>query len=166
MKIGLVDTTFSRINMGKIAIDEINKINNQKIYPQVEYIRRTVPGIKDIAIECQILFENEKCDIVLALGMVGGNEIDKMCAHEASLAIQQVKLKYSKHNLEIFAHVTESLKNGKLDEKDFYSLTENRIRKHVQNAFLLLFDRQKLIDRAGKGIRQGRGDEGEIKCGK
>ena len=163
MKIGLVDTTFARINMGKIAIDEINKINNQKLNPKVEYIRRTVPGIKDIPVECQILFENEKCDIVLALGMVGGSDIDKLCAHEASLAIQQVKLKYSKHILEIFAHTTESLKDGKLDEKDFYTLTENRIRKHVQNAFLLLFDRQELIDKAGKGIRQGREDEGEIK---
>ncbi|MEM4158133.1 MAG: riboflavin synthase [Candidatus Anstonellaceae archaeon] len=163
MKIGIVDTTFARINMGKIAIEEIESINSRKIYPKIEYVRRTVPGIKDLAVECQILFEKEKCDIIMALGMVGLSPIDEICANQASLSIAQVKLKYSKHIIEVFVHSSESIINGKFDEKDFYKLTENRIKKHVLNAVLLIYDPQKLIENAGKGIRQGREDEGEIK---
>jgi len=40
MKIGIADTTFSRVNMGKIAIDELRKISS------IPYERYTVPGIK------------------------------------------------------------------------------------------------------------------------
>ncbi|MCX8163424.1 MAG: riboflavin synthase [Candidatus Micrarchaeota archaeon] len=163
MKIGIVDTTFARINMGKIAIEEIEKINKQKIYPPIVWVRRTVPGIKDLAVECQILFEKENCDIILALGMVGPNPIDEMCANQASNAIQLVKLKHSKHIIEVFVHCTESLKNGKFDEKDFYKLTENRTKKHVYNAVNLIYQPDKLVENAGKGLRQGREDEGEIK---
>ena len=68
MKIGIVDTTFSRVDMGGIALDEI------KAYPDVQTERRTVPGIKDLAVECKRLLE-EGCDCVLALGMVGGAPI-------------------------------------------------------------------------------------------
>ncbi|MFN3910169.1 MAG: riboflavin synthase [Candidatus Anstonellaceae archaeon] len=163
MKIGIVDTMFSRINMGKIAIEKIEQINEKKNYPKIEYIRRTVPGIKDLAVECQIFFEKDKCDIVMALGMVGASDIDQICAHEASTAIQQVMLKFSKHVIEVFVHLKESMKNGELDEKDFYKLTQNRIRKHVENALNLIYYPDKLIENAGKGIRQGREDEGEIK---
>ena len=44
MKIGIVDTTFSRINMGKIAIDELKRISS------IPYERYTVPGIKDLPV--------------------------------------------------------------------------------------------------------------------
>jgi riboflavin synthase len=163
IKIGIVDTTFSRINMGKIAIEELEKIKEQTKY-KIDYIRKTVPGIKDLAVECQILFEKHNCDIVIALGMIGLSDIDEVCAHEASSAIQQVMIKNSKHIIEVFVHSKESYKNNKFDEKDFYLLTENRVRKHVWNAVWLIKDPQKLIENAGKGIRQGREDEGEIKC--
>jgi len=42
MKIGIADTTFARVNMGKIAIDEINK------HASIATERYTVPGIKDL----------------------------------------------------------------------------------------------------------------------
>lgn len=161
MKLGIADTTFSRVNMGKIALDELKQIGNE--FGKVEVVRRTVPGVKDLPVECQLLFEKEDCDIVMALGMVGGEKIDGVCAHEASSAIQQVMLKHSKHIVEVFIHMSESIIEGKLDEKDLLAITENRVRKHVHNAVWLVQNPSKLIERAGTGRRQGRKDEGEIK---
>ena len=54
IKIGIVDTMFSRMNMGAIAIDEL-----KKNFPDVEYVRRTVPGIKDLPVECKRLLETQ-----------------------------------------------------------------------------------------------------------
>ncbi|MFA5108130.1 MAG: riboflavin synthase [Candidatus Micrarchaeia archaeon] len=161
MKLGIVDTTFSRVNMGKIALDEIAK--NKGEFDTLKVVRKTVPGIKDLPVECALLFENEKCDIVMALGMVGGADIDSVCAHEASSAIQAVMLKHSKHIIEVFVHMKESMKNAVLDEMDLYLLTQDRIRKHVHNAIWLVENPAKLVERAGTGKRQGREDEGEIK---
>ena len=79
VRIGVVDTTFSRVNMGAIALDEF-----KKSFQHMEIVRRTVPGIKDLAIECKKLLD-DGCNTVLALGMVGGAPIDTQCAHEASI---------------------------------------------------------------------------------
>jgi len=160
MKLGIVDTTFSRVNMGKIALDEIS--HNKNEFGKITVFRRTVPGIKDLAVECQILFEKEKCDIVMALGMVGAETVDGVCAHEASTAIQNVMLKHSKHIIEVFVHMGEAKSSGKIDEKDLFSITDNRVRKHVHNAIWIVKNPSALIERAGTGRRQGREDEGEI----
>jgi len=80
-RIGIVDTTFARMNMGSIAIDELKK------NIAVTIIRRTVPGVKDLPVAAKKLIEEEECDIVIALGMPGKEEIDKICAHEASTGI-------------------------------------------------------------------------------
>ncbi|MEM4166307.1 MAG: riboflavin synthase [Candidatus Bilamarchaeaceae archaeon] len=151
MKIAIVDTMFSRVNMGKIAIEELK--NN---YPDVEIIRKTVPGIKDLPVECKRLLDNG-CDIAMALGMVGGAPIDSVCAHEASLGIQQAKLMTNKHIIEVFVHENEAW-----SEDEFFAICNNRIRKHVHNAVWLVRNPEKLIENAGKGIRQGKEDEGEI----
>ena len=152
MKIGIVDTTFSRVNMGQIALDELKKSKTK-----TDIIRTTVPGIKDLAVECKILLEKEKCDIVMALGMVGGMEIDQQCAHEASLGIQQAKLMTNKHIIEVFVHENEAWNDSELKE-----IFENRIRKHVQSAILLVNDPKQLTSNAGLGIRQGKDNEGAI----
>ncbi len=156
IKIGLVDTMFSRVNMGKIAIDELETKYGDKI----EIKRKTVPGIKDLGVECKILLDGG-CDIAMALGMVGGAPIDTQCAHEASLGIQQTKLLTNKHIIEVFVHENEGW-----NEQEFFEICNNRIRKHAQNAILISTNPDKLISLAGKGIRQGKEDEGEIveKC--
>jgi riboflavin synthase len=41
-------------DMGAIAIDEL-----KKNFPDVEYVRRTVPGIKDLPVECKRLLETQ-----------------------------------------------------------------------------------------------------------
>ena len=65
MRVGVADTTFSRVNMGAIAIDELKK------HASVAIERVTVPGMKDLPVACKKLIEQRKCDIVMALGMPG-----------------------------------------------------------------------------------------------
>jgi riboflavin synthase len=153
IKIGIVDTMFSRVNMGTIAIDELNK----HYADEVEIERRTVPGIKDLAVECKRLLDSG-CDVAMALGMVGGAPIDTQCAHEASLGIQQAKLLTNKHIIEVFVHENEAW-----NEKELLEIFENRTRKHVHNAVVLAQNPKHLTQFAGQGVRQGKEDEGEIK---
>ncbi len=157
--VAVVDTTFSTVDMGVIAVDEL-----KKSYPSIRFIRRTVPGFKDLAVECQKLLKDEKCDIALALGMVGNAPIDTQCAHEASLGIQMAKMNTDKHIIEVFVHMKEAEReDGSIDEQDLLSLAEDRTRKHVHNAVWLISDPNKLIERAGTGRRQGRNDVGAVK---
>lgn len=151
MKLGIVDTMFARVNMGEMAIDEI-----KKNYPDVEIIRRTVPGVKDLPVECKKLLD-EGCDSCMALGMVGGAPVDAVCAHEGSLGIQQAKLLTGKHIIEVFVHENEAW-----SEKEFFEICDNRTRKHAHNAVLLVTNPEKLIESAGKGVRQGKEDEGTV----
>ena len=151
-KIGIADTTFARVNMGRIAIDEIkSKITNYKLF------RYTVPGIKDLPIACKKLFDNDKCDIVMALGMPGPKTIDKQCAHESSIGLINTQLLCNKHIIEVFIHEDEA-KN----EKELSWLVDNRVREHVQNVIDLLFYPDKLIKNAGKGLREGFEDAGSL----
>ena len=71
-RIGIADTTFSRIDMFKFVEDAIKKSGEK-----VEIERYTVPGFKDLGVACRILFEDYDCDIVIALGM--RNPILKVC---------------------------------------------------------------------------------------
>jgi riboflavin synthase len=151
MKVCIVDTMFSRVNMGAIAIDEL-----KKFYPEVVIERRTVPGVKDLAVECRKLLDSG-CDSCLALGMVGGAPVDAVCGHEASLGIQQAKLLTGKHIVEVFVHENEGWSG-----KEFAQICENRIRKHAHNAVLLVKNPDELVKLAGMGIRQGKEDEGAI----
>ncbi len=150
IKIAVVDTTFARVNMGDIALDELKKHN-------VETIRRTVPGFKDLAVECKRLLENEGCSIALALGMAGDAPIDIQCAHEASMAIMQAKLMTNKHILEVFVFENETW-----SERELGKVFDNRIRAHCRNAVVMVSNQTILVGHAGKGIRQGKEDEGTI----
>ena len=150
-KIGIADTTFSRVNMARFVISAIRKNSSHKME------RYTVPGIKDLPVACKILFEKYKCDIVVALGMAGKMPIDKQCSHESSLGIQAVQLIEGKHILEVFVHMDEA-KNG----KELFDIAKNRAEKHAINALQLLKGKTSLTKYAGTGRRQGKEDEGEI----
>jgi riboflavin synthase len=152
-KIGVVDTTFARYDMGAAAIDEL-KSNHDGF----KIIRYTVPGIKDLPVACKKMFEEQNCDIVMALGMPGPKPIDKQCAHEASTALIQTQLITNKHILEVFVHEDE----GK-DEKELAWLADRRAREHAINALDLLFKPENLVRKAGKGLREGFKDAGPIK---
>jgi len=147
----LVDTTFARVDMASYARREI-----EENYPDVTIVRRTVPGVKDLPVECKILLD-EGCDIVMAFGMPGKEPIDKQCAHEASLGIIQAQLMTNKHIIEVFVYEDE----GK-DEKDLLEICKNRAIKHARNAMHLIFKPESLRKRAASGARQGRRDVGGI----
>lgn len=152
-KIGIADTTFARIDMAKFAIGIIKKKSKHNVE------RYTVPGFKDLPVACKILIEKYKCDIVMAFGMAGTQEIDKLCSHEASLGLQNAQLMTNAHILEVFIHPDEAENEGEL-----YSIAKNRAEKHALNALALLENKTSLTKYAGKGRRQGKDDEGSIKA--
>jgi riboflavin synthase len=152
-RIGIADTTFARVDMGAIAIDELKKLGTG-----FKIERYTVPGVKDLPVACKKLFSERQCDLVMALGMPGGQEIDKVCAHEASTALIHVQLMVEKHIIEVFVHEDEAQ-----DEKELAFLAEQRTREHAANAYNLLFKPEELTRKAGTGQRQGFKDAGPIK---
>ena len=150
--IGIVDTTFARVDMGKAAIDELK---NTGTGFKIE--RFTVPGVKDLPVACKKLFEEKNCDIVMALGMPGPKDIDKVCAHEASTGLIQVQILTNKHIIEVFVHMDEAK-----DEKELLKLAQARAKEHAINAYDLLFRPERLTKNAGTGQRQGFEDVGKI----
>jgi len=147
--IAVVDTTFSRFDMGKAALEELEAFD-------VRTVRATVPGIKDLAVECKRQLD-KGADIALALGMVGGASIDRQCAHEASLGIQMAKIATNKHIVEVFVHQNEAR-----NDADLASLFDDRTRKHARNAARLMLEPDWFTKRAGQGLRQGRSDVGGL----
>ncbi len=154
-RIGVVDTTFSRVDMGKMAVSHI-----RDHYPETIIFRRTVPGVKDLPVACKKIIQEKECDICLALGMPGPEDIDKQCAHEASMGLIQTQLMIDKHIVEVFVHMDEAK-----DDKDLLDITRDRIYKHSINAIHLAIKPEVFIKNAGKGMRQGRADLGSVNNG-
>ncbi len=150
-KIGIVDTTFARYDMAKAAIDEL-KSNETRI----KIARRTVPGIKDLAVVCKQLLD-EGYDAAMALGMPGPDPKDKASAQVASQALSQVQLSTNKHVLEVFVHEDEAK-----DAKELAGLCDRRAREHALNLLMLLFHPEKLTKKAGTGQREGFPDVGPL----
>lgn len=151
--IGIADTTFARFDMAKAAINEM-----QSLHTRFSTICYTVPGIKDLPVACKKLFDEHNCDIVMALGMPGGQAIDKQCAHEASMGLIQVQLLCNKHIIEVFVYEDEAK-----ESKELSWLADKRTREHAHNVIDLLFHQDKLQRRAGQGLRQGFEDVGPLK---
>jgi riboflavin synthase len=152
IKIGIADTTFARYDMGAVAIEELNKNVSVKIE------RYTVPGIKDLPVAAKKLIQEKGCDIVMALGMPGPADIDKQCAHEASLGIIMAQLMTSKHIIEVFVYEDEVE-----SEKELAWLADRRTREHAWNVLRLLFKPKELEKDAGRGKREGFEDVGPLR---
>ncbi|ABD42176.1 riboflavin synthase alpha chain [Methanospirillum hungatei JF-1] len=151
MKIGIADTTFARVNMGRFAIDELKK------HSSVTIERYTVPGVKDLPVACKKLFDEYQCDICMALGMPGGKEKDRMCAHEASTGLIACQLMTNRHIIEVFVHEDEAA-----DDAELAWLAEQRTREHAVNVIKLM--RPGTLEReAGTGQRQGFSDAGSAR---
>ena len=148
--IGIADTTFARVDMGAQAINELKSLGTG-----FKIVRYTVPGIKDLPVACKKLFDEQGCDIVMALGMPGAKAIDRQCAHEASTGLISCQLMVGKHIIEVFVHEDEAS-----DGKELAWLAERRAREHARNAYNLLFRPEELAKNAGKGLRQGYEDAG------
>ncbi|HIQ38847.1 MAG TPA: riboflavin synthase [Methanothermococcus okinawensis] len=150
VKVGIADTTFARVDMASAAIKKLKELT-----PKIKIIRYTVPGIKDLPVACKKLIEEENCEIVMALGMPGKEDKDKVCAHEASQGIMMAQLMTNKHIIEVFVHEDEAK-----DEKELEWLAKRRAEEHAENVYYLLFNRKFLEKNAGKGLRQGFEDVG------
>ena len=152
--IGVVDTMFARFDMGGAALDESATCPGHG--ETFSVIRQTVPGFKDLAVAAKNMIERQGASIVVACGMPGSADIDKVCAHEASQGIMQAQLMTSTPILEVFVYEDEAA------EADLASVFENRTKDHARNAYWMLFEPEQLIARAGHGIRQGFGHAGPL----
>lgn len=153
MRVGIADTTFARYDMAREAVEEIKKNTTGIIF-----VRYTVPGVKDLPVACKKLLEEQGCAAVMAFGMPGKEEIDKVCAHEASQGITQAQLMTNKHILEVFVHEDEAE-----NEKELAQLCKNRAREHALNLINLLYHPEKLTKKAGTGQREGFEDAGPLR---
>lgn len=153
MRIGIADTTFARQDMAKIAINAI-----KDMIGGVGIERYTVPGIKDLPVACKKLIEEGHCDAVMAFGMPGPEEKDKICAHEASSGIIGAQLMTNTHIIEVFVHEDEAK-----TEKELIRICEERARKHAINIVNMLLKQKTLEKNAGMGLRQGGPDAGPLK---
>ncbi|MCL2890613.1 MAG: riboflavin synthase [Methanomassiliicoccaceae archaeon] len=150
--IGIADTTFARYDMAASAIDELKNTGTG-----FKIIRSTVPGMKDLPVACKKLIEEKGCEIVMALGMPGPKEKDKMCAHEASQGLIQTQLMTNTHIIEVFVHEDEAE-----DDRTLAFLSDRRAREHALNVYNMLFRPDELSRNAGKGSRQGFKDAGPV----
>jgi riboflavin synthase len=148
-KIGVVDTTFARVDMAAYAVRAL-----QGRGTGFKVLRETVPGIKDLPVACRRLFL-EGADLCLALGMPGKAEYDKTCAHEASLGLMFTSVLEAKPVVECF--VFEGEVSG---PKELAELARKRAEEHALNAYALLFRKGDLARHAGEGLRQGFPDVG------
>jgi len=152
-RIGIADTTFARFDMAAAAVDELKQQGGG-----FTIVRYTVPGIKDLPAACRILLDEQKCDIVMALGMVGRQPVDKDCALAADFGLQMVQTTTGKHILGVMVHEDETK-----DERELARLFDRRTREHAVNCYDLLFRPEELRKRAGTGQREGFEDAGRLR---
>ncbi|EHP70407.1 riboflavin synthase [Metallosphaera yellowstonensis MK1] len=149
---GVADTTFSRVNMGELAVKVIKKED-----PEGEVRRYTVPGIKDLPVAAKRLIESG-CHGVITLGWVGRTQLDKYSYLAASIGLITVQLMTSTHVIDVTVHEDEAE-----DEERLKEIALDRTRKHSVNLVKLVRDGWKaLTPLAGKGLRQGYEHAGEI----
>jgi len=150
--VGVVDTTFARVDMAKHAIEVL-----RKRVPALKVKRYTVPGIKDIAVAAKRLLD-EGCEAVLALGWVGPTQTDKYSYLAYSIALQNLQITYGKHIIDVTVHEDEAEDPKKLKE-----VAVERAKEHALNlALLLTRGPEALTPLAGTGQRQGWPDAGPL----
>lgn len=151
-RIGIVDTSFARFDMASSAIDQLHTQGRG-----FQVVRYTVPGIKDLAAGARILFD-QGCDLVMALGMVGRQTVDKDCALAADFGLQLVQAQTGRHVIGVMVHEEEAP-----DDEKLAWLFDRRTREHSVNAYDLLFRPKAIRARAGTGQREGYADAGPIR---
>jgi len=140
--------------MATSAIEELGKQGGG-----YEILRYTVPGIKDLAAGAKILFDRG-ADLVMTLGMVGRQTVDKDCALAADFGLQTVQATTGKHIIGVMVHEEEAT-----DESKLAQLFDRRTREHAINAYDLLFRPEAIRARAGTGQREGYPDAGPLRAG-
>lgn len=151
-KYGIADTTFSRVDMGSIGYKVIRSEDDE-----AEIIRYTVPGIKDLPVASKRLLD-EGCDGVITLGWVGKTILDKYSYLATSIGLIMVQILTSKHVIDVTVHEDEADDEEKLKE-----IAIDRATKHAKNLVKLVKEGKNALTKyAGKGLRQGYNNAGEI----
>lgn len=148
--IGVVDTTFARVDMGSVAVEEL-----KNLLPHAVVKRITVPGIKNTVWGALRLIK-DGCDAVIVLGWVGPTQVDKYSYLATSIGLIQLQIATGVLVLDVTVHEEE----GGGDEKKLKEIAIDRARKHAWNLAQLLTEG--LEKYAGKGLRQGYPHAGEI----
>jgi riboflavin synthase len=148
-RIGVVDTTFARVDMATYAIRTLKGAGTG-----FRILRRTVPGIKDLPVACRKLFL-EGADLCLALGMPGRADLDRVSAQVASTGLMYAGVLEARPIVECFVFESEAK-----DAKELAWLARRRAEEHALNAYHLLFRPEVLERSAGQGLRQGFADAG------
>ena len=152
-KVGIVDTTFARVDMAKYALEVIyENLSNTKV------IRYTVPGIKDIPVAAKRLLDAEECEIIITFGWVGSTLTDKYSYLAMSIGLTFVQILTGKHVIDVTVHEDEAK-----TDKELYLIAVDRAKKHAHNLVkILMYGEEALNPYAGKGLRQGMRDVGSI----
>ena len=152
-KVGVADTTFARVDMARYAVRALQEQGSG-----FRVVRRTVPGIKDLAVACRQMFRDEHVDLCLALGMPGPAELDRTSAEVASLGLMMTGVLEGKPIVECFVYESEAGSAAELE-----TLARRRAQEHAVNAYTMLFRPRDLTRRAGEGLRQGFADAGPVR---
>lgn len=151
--VGVADTTFSRVDMGRVAVEVL-----ERLLPGYRIVRVTVPGIKDLPGAARRLID-EGCEAVITLGWVGRKDVDKLSYLAMSVGLITLQVLTGKIVIDVTVHEDEAD-----SEEQLYRIAVDRARKHAENlAALVREGPQALTPYAGKGLRQGYPDEGPIR---
>lgn len=151
--VGVVDTTFSRVDMGSIAVEVL-----QRYLPGYRIIRHTVPGVKDLPGEAKRILDHG-CEGVITLGWIGLREADKLSYLAASVGLILVELLTGKIVIDVTVHEDEAPGDPSL----LKDIAVDRVRKHARNLAILVKEGPgSLVKMAGKGLRQGYRDVGPL----
>ncbi len=149
LRIGIVDTTFARVDMAKYAIEELK--NNE---PSVLISRITVPGFKNTPWAVKRLLD-EGSDAVMVFGWIGPTTVDKITYAVASMGLVLLQIQYGRPIIDVTVHEDEAK-----SERELLEIAIDRSKKHARNLILML--KGDLSRYAGMGLRQGRPDVGPI----
>lgn len=150
--VGVIDTTFARVDMAKYAIEVI-----ERGLPGYRIIRHTVPGIKDIPAAAKRVIDMG-CDGVITLGWVGPELVDKYSYLASSIGLVILGVMTGKIIIDVTVHEDEAEKPEELKR-----IAVDRARKHAENLVALIKGGlQALTPKAGMGVRQGYPDVGPI----
>jgi riboflavin synthase len=150
--VGVIDTTFSRVDMGSAAIKVL-----QEELPGYRIVRWTVPGIKDLPGAAKRLLDSG-CEAVITLGWVGRREADKLSYLAMSVGLIVVSVITGRIVVDVTVHEDESD-----DPRELKRIALERARDHARNLALMLLKGPEYLSRwAGMGLRQGYPDAGPI----
>ncbi len=106
VRVGIVDTTFARVDMAKYAIEELR--NNE---PSVIIERITVPGFKNTPWAAKQLI-NKGVDAVMVLGWIGPSLTDKITYAVTSMGLIMLQIEYDKPIVDVTIHEDEANNEG------------------------------------------------------